>query len=145
MNTAQKWDFVVAVRYKFMDGKAFKFSAKVDKLQAKLHVLQEQMRSLRNIPVKMPAFKTCEGCGSKLSTAHAFTPGKMQHKTKPYSCPICGEGDFRPLSIQRSEISINAKIKLAQDALTAQKKSEMDKGMKKFGKVGTLVAGWGAA
>jgi len=137
MKTAQKWDFVVAVRYKFLDKTAFKYSAKVEKLSAKLTALNTQMLTLVRAPVKLPKFATCEGCHSKVATQNL-----RQGSTK---CPVCGEGDFRPLGLQRKIAKLNAKIKLAEKARDAQVKSEREKGLKKHGKVGTLVAGWGAS
>lgn len=135
LEKAEKWVSVVAVRYRFIDREKFKYSAKVEKLAAKLQALNEQLRTLQNKPVKMREFQTCEGCRSKVATKH-------MRGTK---CPVCGEGDFRPLSVQRSIVKVKAKIDLAQKALESQKKTEKEKGMKKFGKVGTLVAGWGAS
>lgn len=141
MEKAKKWDTVVAVRYKFIDNEKFKYSAKVEKLKTKLEALNQKLRDLNALPVKLSKFATCEGCQSKISTAHLKTGfGARTHK-----CPVCGEGDFRPMSIQRSEIKIKAKIELAQGLLDVQKKAEKTKGMSKFGKVGTLVAGWGAS
>jgi hypothetical protein len=135
LDTAQKWDFVVAVRYKFIDAKSFKYSAKVEKLDKKCQELTQKLRDLQNQPVKLAKFVTCEGCRSKVASQHL----------RGTKCPVCGEGDFRPLGLQRKIAKLNDKIKLAQTAFESQKKTEKAKGMKKFGKVGTLVAGWGAS
>jgi len=137
MDNAKKWQNVIAVRYRFIDRNAFKYSAKVEKLDAKVKELALQLQTLERTPIKLKAFVTCEGCSSKINTS------KLHHGTT--QCPICREGDFRPLSIQRSIVKVKAKIKLAQELLETTKKVEKAKGMKKFGKVGTLVAGWGAS
>lgn len=135
LDIAKKWDFVVAVRYRFMDKSGFKHSAKFNKLQAKYIELTVQHGKLEQTPVKLPKFVTCEGCRSKVATSHMN--GKM--------CPVCGEGDFRPLGLQRKITKMCSKIELLAKQLETLKKSEREKGMKKFGKVGTLVAGWGAS
>ncbi len=142
LDVAQKWDFVVAVRYRFLPKDGFKYSAKYEKLKTKFEALNLQLQTLENKPAKLTkAFVTCEGCRSKISTKHLGEVGHRQRTT----CPVCNEGDFRPLSVLRSITKVKAKIELAQKVLEALKKSEREKGLKKAGKVGTLVAGWGAS
>ncbi len=134
MKNAQKWDFVVAVRYHFIKSGVFVKSAKLLKLEEKLKDLNSKQNESHKTTFKMPAFKTCEGCESKINTKHM----------RGVKCPVCGEGDFRPLSVQRSELALKSKIADAGADVKAQLKIEHEKTMKKNGSVGTLIAGWGA-
>ena len=133
LNNTEKRE-AMAVRYRFIDDGKFKYSAKVEKLIAKRKELNDRLNALGQIVSKLPAFKTCEGCQSKVATKHL----------RGTKCPVCHEGDFRSLSIQRSELKLKTKIELLTKEFETLKKTERDKGLKKFGKVGTLVAGWAA-
>ena len=114
-------------------------------MQLKVGELRTQLQTIESQPVKLAKFATCEGCRSKLSTAHAFTPGVLQRQANPYSCPICYEGDFRPLGIQRKITKLKSKIKLLAETREALIKAERAKAMAKKCKINTLVAGWGAS
>lgn len=133
MSTAQKWDFVVAVRYRSVQ---YKPSAKVTKLQTKIGELTKQLTELDRQPVKLAKFVTCEGCRSKVSTEHLR--GSVE-------CPVCREGDFRPLGLQRKLVKLENKIKELETKLSELKSSERTKQLAKSGTVNTLVAGWGAS
>ena len=128
---AKKWEHVVAVYYRVA---SYKPSAKAQKLQAKINDLHERLVSLKSAKYTLPAFKTCEGCQSKVNTL----------KMRGHKCPVCNEGDFRPLSHQRSELSLKAKIAQATEASVAFNKAEQAKALTKNSEVRTLIAGWGA-
>lgn len=130
LEQAKKWEFVVAVYYR--DAK-YVPSKKVQKLQDKIKDLTQRLAANATLTFKMPAFKTCEGCDSKVNTS----------KMRGHKCPVCHEGDFRPLSHQRSEVSFKAKIAEATAEREALVKAEREKASAK-GEIKTLIAGWGA-
>jgi hypothetical protein len=133
MQKAEKWISVVAVYYKDIKIKPNK---QIEKLGKKLTQLVNEYEASQLLTVKLPKFVTCEGCSSRVSTSH----------TRGYECPVCGEGDFRPLGLQRKLAKLKAKIELLKEkrsglitALkTKQAAKQGDKDLK------TLVAGLGA-
>lgn len=136
MDKAEKWVSVVAVRYRFLE--KFEPTKKLQDMKTKLDGLVFKLTDLNKIATVLPKFVSCECCSSKINSEHLS-------KGHYITCPICRKGDFRPMSIQRSETSLKLKITEVRAAYEGQLKIEKAKALKKSGKVGTLVAGWGAS
>jgi hypothetical protein len=133
MENSEKWEHVVAVYYRDTQ---IKPSKQLEKCNAKIQELINQLNTLERQPVKLPKFVTCEGCSSRVSTSHA----------KSIKCPVCREGDFRPLTLQRKITKLKSKIEFLRTKksgmIDALKQKELAKQNDKS--IKTLVAGWGA-
>ncbi len=132
LEKSKKWESVVAVRYRFVD--KIKPTLKIEKLQNKISELIKELSHIQNTKFTMPEFKSCSACKSRIATKHM----------RGSKCPVCGDSDLRPASAQKAELKLRTKIAALVKKRDEQAKKELDKALKKYGKVGTLVAGWGA-
>lgn len=135
MEKAEKWISVVAVYYYDFN---IKQSKKLEKIGQRIKDTRIQLNELKCKPVKLAKFVTCEGCGSKVSSQHI----------KSVTCPVCHEGDFRPLGLQKSIKKLEVKIKLLEENYTKLKQDDWQKlilKQKDDKNIKTLVAGWGAS
>lgn len=135
LEKAEKWVSVVAVYYYDVKIKPLK---KLEKIKQKVIEIRRQLSELKSKPVKLAKFVTCEGCQSKVSS---------QHLRLSTSCPVCREGDFRPLSLQRNIKKLEVRIKMLEEQIIKLKQIEKEKLISKQKddtNIKTLVAGWGA-
>jgi hypothetical protein len=131
LKTAEKWESVVAVRYK--NATCYK-SKKLSKLGDKIDSLVKVKRDLERKGLKFEGFLTCSSCKSKVNTVHL----------RSHNCPVCRDGDFRPKSFIKKIQSLDKKINELNEKHKAQSDLELSKAASKCKEINTLVAGWGA-
>ncbi len=125
----EKWEGVV-VTYKVID--RVEDTKPMQKLSQRVRENGDKLRQLKTQPVKLAKFVTCECCGSKVASSHLN--GRMR-------CPVCNEGDFRPLTLQRKIDKLDKKIKDDAAKLETMRKALVEKAAAKSKKVNTLVYG----
>lgn len=145
MNTAQKWDFVVAVRYKVVEGKDIKYPKSIGKLEEKIKALNTTRndlyleltsQSIRNTEGKKVL--TCKECKSKYKAEYLHTA-----YDKLVRCPLCG-ASFGNTSTRKQVTKIAEKVELLEGKIKALKATAKAKAAAKSTKTKILVAGWGA-
>lgn len=138
LDKAQKWDFVVAVRYR--DTSAAKPSAKLKKLQKQWRDLENSLRDLNSqlttkieIKLKSQEFITCGNCKSRMDT---------RFRNRTLKCPICDNSFLTKTDLKKRQ-TLTDKIEKKKEEIQNEKKKIAEKFSSKA-KIKTLVAGWGA-
>ena len=139
LNHAEKWTSVVAVYYRSIPQRLMKRTKSMDKLSVKISSLKDKLMELEKRQVKLAKFVTCEGCHSKVATKHLRLRSTM--------CPVCGEGDFRPLWLQRKIVKLNKDITTLGSKWASLLDKQRARALAKLTDkdICTLIAGWGAS
>lgn len=136
---AQKWDNVVAVRYKVQapikpDAKLKRLKERVQKLMASRNQFAEAVKPKRDAlfkTLKAKPFHICRACKSRINT---------EYFTRAY-CTVCNS-DIVPASVTKRFEAFNAKIQAANDAAGEYFKTLQAKAGIKDTR--WLIGGWGA-
>ena len=139
LEQAQKWDYVVAVKY--LD-EPLKETAKIRKLREQCLELKNKHAELKkelntnlsNNVLKVKPFFSCRHCKSRVNTEFV----------RFSQCPVCGKNLLTKTDQNRLQRLID-KIQKLDEQIAIEKQKQIDKAMKKKNKkTEWLVAGWGA-
>lgn len=135
MNNAEKWNYVVAVKYKKGETK---ISSTTKKLKESLNNTQEAIQNLNSKSfkdLKQAKSKTigCKHCDSKINRTYLRT----------IQCPVCHK-DLRSETIQKRLANLKSKKIVLEKRLKDAHKKEVEKGAAKAKNSNWLVAGLGA-